>query len=339
MAELRLDPVAHRWVVCGRRQVMADFDDANAICPFCPGNEHFTPRSIQELRNANGTWSARVFHDRAPIFLVEGKEDRQAVGMFDRMNPIGAHEIVVETPQHGVTLAELPVSQIEKCIGLYRDRILDLKRDARLRYVSVFKDQGLVTGNEHGHSHSQVFASPVLPQFLEIEFRWSKLHFEKRERCLFCDCIQQEMEEGKRVVDQNGDFIAVCPFASRSPYELWVLPVRHSSSFERDLTELARVKSLASFLKPCLQRIEKISVILHFVIHTEPNLEAHKPTRDWWGTVPDDFHWHMELHPDVEGERRYLGSEGFYFNPIPAEEAALVLRALEPECGAAPPAL
>jgi len=255
------------------------------------------------------------------------------------MNPIGAHEIVVETPQHGVTLAELPVSQMEKCIGLYRDRILDLKRDVRLRYVSVFKDQGLVARNEHGHSHSQVLASPVMPQFLEIEFRWSKMHFLKRERCLFCDCIQQEMEEGKRVVDQNGDFIAVCPFASRSPYELWVLPIQHSSSFEKDLAEPARVKSFASFLKPCLQRIEKISVILHFVIHTEPNLEAHKPTTDWWGTVSDDFHWHMELHPDVEGERRYLGNEGFHFNPIPAEEAALVLRALEPESGAASPTL
>jgi UDPglucose--hexose-1-phosphate uridylyltransferase len=338
MAELRLDPVAHRWVVTGKRRVMADFNDAEAVCPFCPGNEHFTPPSIEELRDAKGTWTARVFHDRAPIFLVEGGEDRRAVGMFDRMNPVGAHEIVVETPQHGVTLAHLPVDQISKCIALYRDRILDLKRDIRLRYVSVFKDQGPKARNEHGHSHSQVLASPVLPQFLEIEFRWSKLHFERRERCLFCDCIQQEMDEGKRVVDQNADFIAVCPFASRSPYELWVLPIQHSSSFEKDLTETARVISLASFLKPCLQRIENISAILHFVIHTEPNLEAHKPTREWWSTVPDDFHWHIELHPDVEGERRYLGSEGFYFNPIPAEEAALVLRALEPEAEAAPPA-
>jgi UDPglucose--hexose-1-phosphate uridylyltransferase len=317
---------------------MADFDDAEPICPFCPGNEQFTPRPIKELIDGTGAWSARVFHDRAPIFLVEGKEERQAVGMFDRMNPIGAHEIVVETPRHGVTLAELPVDQMARCVGLYRDRILDLKRDARLRYVSVFKDQGLAARNEHGHSHSQVLASPVLPQFLEIEFRWSKFHFERRERCLFCDCIQQEIEEEKRVVDQNGDFIALCPFASRSPYELWILPIRHSSSFEKDLEEPARVTSLASFLKPCLQKIEKISLILHFVIHTEPNLEAHKPTSDWWSTVRDDFHWHIELHPDVEGEHRYLGSEGFYFNPIPAEEAALVLRALECESGAAPPA-
>ena len=336
MAELRLDPITHRWVVCGKRRVMADFNDAETICPFCPGNEHFTPRAIRELTDGEGAWTVRVFHDRAPIFLVEGKEDRQAVGMFDRMNSIGAHEIVVETPKHGVTLAELPVSQMAKCLGLYRDRILDLKRDSRLRYVSVYKDQGLRGVNEHGHSHSQVLASPVLPQFLELEFRWSKMHFQKRERCLLCDCVQQEIQEEKRVVDQNGDFIAVCPFASRSPYELWVLPIQHSSSFEKDLTDPVRLKSLASFFKPCLQKVEKISSILHFVIHTEPNLDAHKPTKDWWNTVPDDYHWHIEIHPDVEGEHRYLGSEGFYFNPIPAEDAALVLRALQPESGAAP---
>jgi len=331
MGELRLDPVAHRWVVTGKRRVMGDFKDVEGICSFCPGNESFTPRAIAELPGADGRWSARVFHDRAPIFQVEGKEDRRGVGIFDSMNAIGAHEVVVETPQHGVTLAELPAAQVANCIGLYRDRILDLKRDVRLRYVSVFKDQGLAARSEHGHSHSQVLASPVLPQFLEIEFRWSKMHFQRRERCLFCDAIQQEIEEGKRVVDENGEFIAICPFASRSPYELWVLPIQHASSFEKDVSSPGRVNSLASFLKSCLQRIEKISMILHFVIHTEPNLQAYKPTRDWWQTVPEDFHWHIELHPDVEGERCYLGSQGFHFNPIAAEEAALVLRALEPD--------
>ena len=337
MAELRFDPITQRWVVTGRRRVMADFNDAEATCSFCPGNEHFTPRPIQELRVTNGAWRARVFHDRAPIFLVEGGEDRRAVGMFDRMNPVGAHEIVVETPHHGVTLAQLPPEQITKCIELYRDRILDLKRDMRFRYVSVFKDQGPAARTEHGHSHSQVLASPVLPQSLQIEFRVSRLHFLRKDRCIFCDCIQQETEEEKRVVDRNADFIAVCPFASQSSYELWILPKQHSSSFEKDLGDPARVKSLAAFLKPCLQRVENISPILHFVIHTEPNLEARWPADDWWKTVPDDFHWHIELHPDVEGERRYLGSEGFYFNPISAEEAALVLRALEPELQGDPP--
>ena len=115
-------------------------------------------------------------------------------------------------------------------------------------------------------------------------------------------------------------------------------PVRHSSSFENDLTEPGRAAALAPFLKSCLQRVEKVSPSLHLVVHTEPNLQAWKPTKDWWKTVRDDYHWHIEIQPDVEGRRRFLGTEGFHFNPIPAEQAALVLRALEPGAEPPPPA-
>ena len=196
-----------------------------------------TPRSIREYRDSNGEWMARVFHDRAPLFLVEGGADRRAEGMFDRMNTVGAHEIVVETPVHGMTLAQLPEEHIAHVLELFRDRILDLKQDRRLRYVSVFKDQHAPSATLEGHAYSQVLGTPVLPQLLEIEFRWSRAHFLKRERCIYCDALQQELREEKRLVDQNEDFVAFCPFGSRWSYELWVAPVRHSSSFENDLTE------------------------------------------------------------------------------------------------------
>jgi UDPglucose--hexose-1-phosphate uridylyltransferase len=338
MAELRLDPVTRRWVVTGKRPVMPDVRDSAALCPFCPGSEQLTPKAIREWREAGGDWSVRVFHDRAPLFRVEGGTDRRGEGVFDRMNTVGAHEIVVETPQHGVTMAQLPAQQIARVAELCRDRILDLKHDRRFRYVSLFKDQHPLAPTLQGHSYSQIIASPVLPHLLEVEFRWSRAHFLKRDRCLFCDILQQEIRQEKRVVDQNAEFIALCPFASRSPYAVWILPLRHASSFENDLMEPARVLSLAGFLKSCLQRVEKISDTLHVVVHTEPNLESRKPAKDWWKTMPEDFHWHIEIHPDVEGRRRYLGSEGFYFNPISAEEAALVLRALEPGTEPPPPA-
>jgi UDPglucose--hexose-1-phosphate uridylyltransferase len=317
-------------MVSGKRPVMPDVQDTGALCPFCRGNEHLTPKSIRECRDASGAWSVRAFHDRAPLFRIEGGMDSRAEGMFDRMNTVGAHEIVVETPQHGLTMAQLPPEQVAKVIELCRDRVFDLKRDRRFRYVSLFKDQHPPSPSLQGHSYSQILATPVLPQLLEIEFRWSRAHFLRKERCLFCDALQQEIRQEKRLVDQTADFIALCPYASRSPYEVWVLPLRHASSFEKDLAEPARVLSLASFLKSCLQRLEKISDTLHTVVHNEPNLDARRPTKDWWKTIAEDFHWHIELHPDVEGQRRYLGSEGFYFNPIPPEEAAIVLRALEP---------
>ncbi len=335
MPELRLDPVARRWIVTGKRSVMPDVHDASATCPFCPGYEHLTPKAIREIRDGEGKWLVRNFHDRAPLFRIEGGPDRRPEGMLDRMNTVGAHEIVVETPQHGVTMAQLPEAQIARVAELCRDRILDLKQDKRFRYVSLFKDQRPGSDSLQGHAFSQIIATPVLPQQLEIEFRWTRAHYRRKDRCLFCDVLQQEIRQEKRVVDQNPEFIALCPFASRSPYELWVLPLQHASSFEKDLKEAGRVNSLAAFLKSCLQRVEKISDALHMVVHTEPNLIASKPEKDWWSTIAEDYHWHLEIHPDIEGQRRYLGSEGFYFNPIPAEEAAIVLRALEP--GAEPP--
>ncbi len=336
MAELRLDPVTRRWVVTGQRPVMPDVLVSGALCPFCPGNERFTPKPIREVVDSRAAWMVRVFHDRAPVFLIEGQLDRRGLGMFDRMNPVGAHEIVVETPQHGVTLAQLAPEQIAGVIEVCRERILDLKHDRRFRYVSLFKDQGPAAATLHGHAHSQILATPVLPQLLEIEFRWSQSHFLRKDRCLYCDIIQQELQAEKRLVDQNTNFIALCPFASRSPYEMWLLPLRHCSSFEKDLLEPARVASLASFVKACLERVEKLSESLHVVVHTEPNLEAHKPQPYWWKTIAEDFHWHIEMSPEIEGQRRYLGSEGFYFNPIPAEQAALVLRALEPGAASRP---
>ena len=170
MAELRLDPFTRRWVVTGKRPIMPDAHDQGGSCPFCPGNEHMTPHSIRESHNATGAWTARVFHDRAPLFVVEGSMDRRADGMFDRMNTVGAHEIVVETPVHGVTLAQLPAEHIAHVLELFRDRILDLKQDRRLRYVSLYKDQHAPTAAREGHAYSQVLGTPVLPQYVVYAF-------------------------------------------------------------------------------------------------------------------------------------------------------------------------
>jgi len=338
MAELRMDPFTRRWVVTGKRPVMPDVHDKDVACHFCPGNEHLTPRAIRESRDSAGAWMARVFHDRAPLFRVEGGVDRRADGMFDLMNAIGAHEIVVETPVHGMTLARVSEPQFTLVLELFRDRILDLKQDRRLRYVSLFKDQHGPSPAMRGHAYSQVLGTPVLPQLLEIEYRWSRMHFLRHERCIYCDALQQELHQEVRLVDQNADFVAFCPFGSAWSYELLVAPIRHSSSFENDLTEPGRVAALAPFLKSCLQRLENVSPSLHLVIHTEPNLEAWKPSEEWWKTLREDYHWHIEIQPDVEGRRRFLGTEGFHFNPIPAEQAALVLRALAPGAEPPPPA-
>ena len=168
MAELRLNPVTHRWIVTGKRPVMPDAVEAGVLCPFCPGNERLTPKAIAETRDAAGAWTTRVFHDRAPIFQIETPLNARGEGMYDRMNCVGAHEIVVDTPRHGVTMAQLSVEQLATLIQVCRDRILDLKRDRRFRYVSLFKDQSLAPAAVAMHSHSQILASLALPMIIHV---------------------------------------------------------------------------------------------------------------------------------------------------------------------------
>ncbi|MBZ5515929.1 MAG: hypothetical protein LAN62_14000 [Acidobacteriia bacterium] len=162
MAELRLNPVTRRWIVTGKRAVMPDVLEVDGLCPFCPGNERLTPKAIEELRDASGAWMTRVFHDRAPIFQVEAPLNPRAEGLYDHMNTLGAHEVVVDTPQHGISMGALPEEQMARVIEVCRDRILDLKQDRRFRYVSLFKDQRDITPPWLTHSLSQILASPVL---------------------------------------------------------------------------------------------------------------------------------------------------------------------------------
>jgi UDPglucose--hexose-1-phosphate uridylyltransferase len=329
MPVLRLDPVRRRWVITGKRPAMPDALDSGDLCPFCPGNEGFTPPAIREHKDATGQWDVRVFHDRAPLFHVEGGLNREGEGLYDRMNALGAHEIVVETNQHGKTLAELAPGHIARVLEICRGRILDLKQDTRFRYVSLFKDQGRARPAAEEHGHSQVLAIPVIPALVERELRWSLFHFQRKERCLYCDILYQERQLGKRIVDENADFVCLCPYASRFPYEICVLPLQHNSSFERDMAAESRLLSLARFLKMALLRVERISDKLRLVLHTEPNLAAYRSQPDRWKTLRDDFHWHVEIYPELDAEAGHFDAESFYYNPIPAEDAALALRAIE----------
>jgi UDPglucose--hexose-1-phosphate uridylyltransferase len=337
MPLLRLDPLRQRWVITGQRPPMPDTLDSGDVCPFCPGNEGFTPKSIREHQDDSGHWDVRVFHDRAPLFHVEGGLDREPEGMFDRMNALGAHEIVVEGNQHGKTLAELAPDHIARVLEICRDRIIDLKRDPRFRYVSVFKDQGRVRPAWEEHAHSQILAIPVIPTLVERELRWSLFHFQRKDRCIYCDILHQETRLRKRIVDENSDYVCLCPYASRFPYEICVLPVQHSSSFERDMATESRLASLAGILKLNLLRVQKISAKLRLVLHTEPNLSAQGADRDRWKTVRDDFHWHIEVYPELDADTGHFDAESFYYNSVPAEEAAVVLRELELVSGKAQP--
>ena len=321
--ELRRDPVSGNWVIQEDGGVTWA---TNGSCPFCPGQEDLSPLTIYSHANGEGDWQVRVTPHLRPLYRIEEAPQRRAEGMYDKMRCVGAHEVVVETPDHQTTLSRLTDEGVAQVLRAYASRISDLKKDSRFRYVAVFRDQGILAGQELEHPHSEITATPFIPRRVVYELRSHQLHYAHKERCLLCDMASQETAEGVRTVERNDQFIAFCPFASRTPYETWILPTHHHSTFEEDLSKWDRQVQFASFLKSTLRRVESVQPSFHLVLHTTPNLNAKFESKEYWRTVEDDFHWHFEILPaSVPKSTSYSLKEVFY-NSLRSEQAAAELR-------------
>ncbi len=323
--ELRKDPITRSWVAVGHPERAAE---RNGPCPLCPETRIET-RSLISLP-AEGRWKVRAFPHVRPIYRVEGNVDRVADGIYDRMASVGAHEVIVETPEHGVALRELPDENIELALNAYATRILDLKRDRRFKYVTVFKNVGLQSGEEWPHAHSQVTATTFVPRRILYELRAARLWYADHERCVFCDIIRQDIRQKSRIIDSVGDYYAFCPYASRVPYEVWLIPRTHNHQFESPLPGENR-RHLASLLGRTLRRLAQIAGSYHMVLHTAPNTQQTKgELSEYWKTIAGDYHWHIEILPIVEKTSKSYSIKEVYFNGTLPEDAAAKLRQLDP---------
>jgi UDPglucose--hexose-1-phosphate uridylyltransferase len=299
------------------------------FCPFCHGNEDKTPPEIYALRE-NGTapntpgWSVRVVPNKFPALAIEGDLNREGIGLFDRMNGIGAHEVVIESPNHQIVLADQPVEHFARILSVYQNRISDLMNDLRLRYILVFKNQGSVAGASLSHPHTQIIATPVTPRIVSMELDSAKEHYDRKERCLFCDILSQEIKDGNRIITRNSDFVCFAPFASRFPFEVFLMPIKHCHDFAEENPN--KLYSLASSLKDILWRLKASlnNPPYNFVLHTAPNTRAKRPSH--WQTLAFDFHWHIEIIPRLTKMAGFEWGTGFYINPTPPEDAAKYLR-------------
>jgi len=324
MSEWRKDPIVGRWVIISSERGKRPSDWANepnakggGFCPFCPGNEALTPPEIFALRelttekNVSG-WKIRVIPNKFPAVNIEGEVSPKGYGNYDMMNGIGAHEVIIETPNHAHDLADLEVAEIEKVMLVYRQRIDDLKKDSRFRYVLVFKNHGVAAGASLEHSHSQLIAIPIIPKRVAEELDGSKKFYQFKNRCIYCDVIKQELDAQLRVILSTDNFIAIEPYAPRFPFETWLLPLSHSSHFER-MPELM-YKEVAVALKDVLSRINLTLGYppFNFILHSSP--------------VQDEelsyYHWHIEIIPKLTKVAGFEWGSGFYINPTSPESAA-----------------
>ena len=235
------------------------------------------------------------------------------------MNGIGAHEVIIETPDHHKSLATMSEPEIERVLWAFRERVLDLKKDFRFRYILVFKNHGAAAGATLEHAHSQLIALPIVPNFVREEIEGARRHFSAKERCVFCDIIRQEMTAGRRVVHENADVVSLAPYASRFPFELWILPRSHGARFEDAPRQV--YESLARMLKWVLARMNRAleSPAYNLIVHTSPLSEE----------TGEFYHWHVELMPKLTRTAGFEWGTGFYINPTSPEEATAVLRGVK----------
>ncbi|MCR4337370.1 MAG: galactose-1-phosphate uridylyltransferase [Candidatus Omnitrophica bacterium] len=331
MTQLRRDPVVGRWVIVeDEKNALGpehyEKEDHSlkerAICQFCPGRENQTPPEVDAIRehgshpNSSG-WFARVVSNKFPALRIEGELNKRGSGVYDISNGIGAHEVLIETPDHDKNLADLSVEEVERVIRLYQNRSNSLARDKRFKYIMIFKNYGRSAGASVEHAHSQVIALPMIPKYVAQELEGAEEYYQRRGKCIFCDMLRQEEEEQERIFAQNEGFLAFCPFVPRYPFETWILPKEHLFEFG-EMTEKGRWQ-LAEVLKDVLLRIKKVlqDPSYNFYLHVAPINFDKK-----FGF----YHWHIEIVPKLTREAGYEWGSGFYVVRTPPRLAAKYLR-------------
>lgn len=336
MSELRKDPVSKRWVIFSPERAYRPSDykpkdemkneenKEKKFCPFCSGNEE---KSGEELlvypkiagRKPNSpNWWIRVLENKYPALRPGEGLEKKGVGIYDRMRGLGRHEIIVECEEHKKCISELDLQQIEKIIWAYRDRYVEIAQNRDMKHILIFKNYGKEAGASLEHSHSQLIATPVVPKRVETEIKGCKDYFKFRDRCVYCDIVSQEMLDRERIIEENDDFMSFNFFASKLPYETWIMPKEHNAYFGT-ITK-RQITSFAKILKNVLLRIKATlgDVSYNMVLHTSP-INIHENTEDI-------FHWHLEIMPKLTKIAGFEWGTGFYVNPVLPEEAAKELR-------------
>jgi UDPglucose--hexose-1-phosphate uridylyltransferase len=275
------------------------------------------------MPNTPGWW-VRAIPSFDPLFKVEGNLDRRGVGLYDRMNSVGANEMLIESPEHAVRPEDMGFDQMVRVIRLYRDRITDLNRDLRLRYTLISKNSRLDPWMTFSHPVSSLVATPVIPKKIKDELENARQYYDYKERCIFCDILREELKVGDRIILETKNFLCFCPYASSFPFESWIIPKKHNCDFQdiscEEIEDMGFV--LMSILKK-LRAVFKGETPLSYFLHTAPN---RMPRRNHWHTLGDDYHWHLEIVPRLIRRSGFELGSGLFILTTSPEKAAKFLR-------------
>lgn len=336
MPELRKDPIIDRWVIIaaerGRRPT--DFNRApdplkGAFDPFAPGNEDRTPPEVAVWGRSTGAapntpgWQVRVVPNKFPALSLQGELDPRGMGLFDMVNGVGAHEVIIEHPDGEWDFDQAQDGEMRLVLGAYVARINALREDSRFRYVIVFRNVGAQAGATLSHAHSQVMTVPILPKLIKEQLDAARDYFERKQRCLYSDVLNQELSSGERIVEASEHFVVMSPFAARFPFEVQIFPRRQCHDFT--LISTTELEALGDVLSRTLRRYKKAlnGPAYNMMLQTAPLSRPHSDT------IEKDFCWHIDILPRLTSVAGFEWGTGFYINPVSPEAATQFLREAE----------
>jgi UDPglucose--hexose-1-phosphate uridylyltransferase len=326
MPEWRKDPVTGLWlIIAPERAQRPQGEQTIERCPFCAGHEVDTPPEVFSIRavasspNTPG-WDVRVVPNQYPAVVNRAGAVPAPEPFYLSMPAQGAHEVVIESPDHLENIASLEQYQLLKILTAYRQRMRELSKDERWRYLLLFKNQGIGAGATLAHVHSQLMGLTIIPSEAEREIDGAQDYYNRTGSCVYCEMNALEVSAGKRIVDANQDFLTFCPYASRVAYESWIVPRHHESLFTT--SDDASVHNLARPLSHLLRRLDRAlgGLQCNYVIHSGPPHLGDNPF----------YHWHMEVLPRVVQQGGFEWGSGSYINVVRPEDAAALLRGVDP---------
>lgn len=328
MPELRQDPITQRWVVIAKERAKRPDDfikrggaSAPKACPFEYGNESLTPPETLAFR-AEGLppdspgWTVRVVPNKFPAFSPDDFEEAVVGPLYKSRSAYGAHEVVIHGPDHDLSLATYPTEQVAEVIRAYAMRYNYHKSQPYGHYILIIINHGKEAGASLEHSHSQLFAVPLIPEFPRDQIRGAIDYYDSNNRCVYCDMIASEIEVGDRIIEKTDNFVAFVPYAAKLPFETWILPIRHHPQFE-NISDIDRLE-LAALFKDVLYRF-------YLGLDDPPyNMYLHTTPPAYDGSAA--YHWHMSIIPKLTIAAGFEMGTNMWINVTIPEDAAEFLR-------------
>jgi UDPglucose--hexose-1-phosphate uridylyltransferase len=204
-------------------------DKCSQNCPFGKGDEALTPNEVFRIGDEHG-WRCRVVPNLYNALSINQPIQSYKTFNFENRSGFGAHEVVIETPKHHRQMYHFETNELFDYFITLKLRLLDLKKDSRLQYFSIFKNHGMDAGASQEHSHSQIIATPFIPRSLQDDLVYFQEHKKQTERDFFDDLLYDEKLFAKGILKENNFFIAYCPYASKYPFEVIIMAKEKLSS-------------------------------------------------------------------------------------------------------------